>query len=72
MAVVVSTRNPATASALITQRTHDYRCSGCGYGITVRQLPDSCPGCGGGVWEQGAWRPFTLAAPSDRRERRGA
>jgi hypothetical protein len=27
-----------------------YRCMGCGYGITVRSLPDACPMCRGGSW----------------------
>ncbi len=36
----------------------EYRCSGCGYGVTMyRELP-SCPMCGAGAWEQLAWSPF--------------
>ena len=37
----------------------EYRCSGCGYGVTIyRELP-SCPMCGSGAWEQLTWSPFT-------------
>jgi rubrerythrin len=36
----------------------EYRCAGCGYGVTVyRELP-RCPMCGSGSWEQLAWSPF--------------
>jgi hypothetical protein len=36
----------------------EYRCAGCGYGVTIyRELP-SCPMCGAGAWEQLAWSPF--------------
>ncbi len=39
----------------------EYRCSECGYGVTVhRELP-LCPMCGGRAWEQAAWSPFTRA-----------
>jgi rubrerythrin len=37
----------------------EYRCAGCGYGVTIyRELP-SCPMCGSDAWEQLAWSPFT-------------
>jgi rubrerythrin len=36
----------------------EYRCAGCGYGVTIyRKLP-RCPMCGSGSWEQLTWRPF--------------
>ena len=36
----------------------EYRCVGCGYGVTIyRELP-RCPMCGSGSWEQLTWRPF--------------
>ena len=39
-----------------------YRCSECGYGVTVfRQLP-TCPMCAGILWEQALWSPFARAA----------
>jgi hypothetical protein len=39
----------------------EYRCSECGYGVTVyRELPP-CPMCGSVVWEQLAWSPMTRA-----------
>jgi hypothetical protein len=39
----------------------EFRCSECGYGITVcRDLP-SCPMCSCEVWETTSWRPFGRA-----------
>jgi rubredoxin len=35
-----------------------YRCSGCGYGVTVRASLPSCPMCGGTTWEQAASAQF--------------
>jgi rubrerythrin len=42
----------------------EYRCSGCGYGVTIyRELP-RCPMCGSGSWEHLDWSPFrNVAAP---------
>jgi rubrerythrin len=37
------------------QATGDYRCSQCGYGVSVRRTLPMCPMCGGGTWE--SWRP---------------
>jgi hypothetical protein len=34
----------------VPAQTVSYRCSGCGYGITVRSLPDACPMCRGDSW----------------------
>ena len=40
----------------------EFHCAECGYGVIVsRELP-RCPMCSGTVWEQSAWRPFTLRA----------
>lgn len=36
-----------------------YRCSGCGYGITVHTELPSCPMCAGTTWELHDWTPFT-------------
>jgi hypothetical protein len=42
----------------------EFRCSECGYGITVcRELP-RCPMCGCQVWEAASWRPFARALES--------
>jgi rubrerythrin len=42
--------------------TGQYRCAGCGYGITIHaDLPD-CPMCGGNSWEETAWSPISNAA----------
>jgi rubrerythrin len=40
----------------------EYRCSECGYGITVnRELP-RCPMCRSESWEQLDWSPFRAGA----------
>ena len=40
----------------------EFRCSECGYGVTVlRELPP-CPMCRRTAWEQSAWSPFLRAA----------
>jgi len=41
-----------------THAKGQYRCAGCGYGITIHdELPD-CPMCAGAVWELTPWTPF--------------
>ena len=35
-----------------------YRCSGCGYGVTVHDELPRCPMCSGTTWELSAWTPF--------------
>ena len=35
-----------------------YRCAGCGYGITVRTDLPRCPMCGSASWEAVPWAPF--------------
>ena len=37
----------------------EFRCEGCGYGVTVyRELPE-CPMCKGTSWERVPWRPYS-------------
>jgi hypothetical protein len=37
----------------------EFRCVGCGYGVTVyRKLPE-CPMCKGEAWQRVPWRPFS-------------
>jgi rubrerythrin len=44
----------------------EYRCSECGYGITVcRDLP-KCPMCSCEVWEAVSWGPFGRALASSQ------
>jgi hypothetical protein len=38
-----------------------YRCSGCGYGVTVHDELPTCPMCSGTSWEPSAWTPFANA-----------
>ena len=33
----------------------EFRCSHCGYGVSVRRELPRCPMCGGSTWEP--WRP---------------
>jgi rubrerythrin len=35
-----------------------YRCSGCGYGVTVHATLPQCPMCSGTAWEAAALSPF--------------
>lgn len=42
----------------------EFRCSGCGYGVSVASTLPSCPMCGGGSWEPGPW---TASARADAR-----
>lgn len=44
----------------------DYRCSGCGYGISVSQLPPVCPMCWGADWEDGLGRRATTGSHRTR------
>ena len=43
-----------------TAATGEFRCSGCGYGVTVQATLPLCPMCAGTTWEPAAWSPFTL------------
>jgi hypothetical protein len=36
-----------------------FRCSDCGYGVVVTSALPPCPMCGGVVWEESPWSPFT-------------
>ncbi|MEN3343322.1 MAG: hypothetical protein V7644_2726 [Actinomycetota bacterium] len=38
----------------------EFHCGECGYGVIVSRGLPRCPMCGGTVWEQSAWSPFTL------------
>jgi hypothetical protein len=34
------------------------RCTGCGYGASVRKTPTRCPMCSGSTWVSEGWRPW--------------
>jgi rubredoxin len=36
-----------------------FRCSDCGYGVVVTAALPPCPMCGGVVWEESPWSPFS-------------
>ena len=40
----------------------DYQCATCGYGVSMRDIPDSCPMCRSTVWEPTVWQPFSRLA----------
>jgi rubredoxin len=44
-----------------TRVVGEYRCSGCGYGVTVHQSLPACPMCSGTSWEQVDWSPLARA-----------
>jgi rubrerythrin len=35
-----------------------FRCAGCGYGVSALTPPERCPMCADTVWHHQAWRPF--------------
>jgi rubrerythrin len=35
----------------------EFRCSECGYGVSVYRALPICPMCGGVTWEHGPWSP---------------
>jgi len=37
----------------------EFRCEGCGYGVTVYRSLPVCPMCHGTAWERVPWRPYT-------------
>jgi rubredoxin len=37
----------------------EFRCGGCGYGVTVYRSLPVCPMCHGTEWERVPWRPYT-------------
>ena len=41
-----------------------YRCSACGYGVTVRAALPTCPMCAGSTWEQAAWGNVASVRPA--------
>lgn len=43
----------------------DYRCAACGYGVSVREVPEACPMCRSTVWEPTVWQPFSRLARAD-------
>jgi hypothetical protein len=47
-----------------TQAAGTYRCSACGYGVTVRAALPTCPMCAGSTWEQAAWGTVRSALPT--------
>ena len=50
------------------QAAGQYRCSGCGYGITLHGKLPICPMCSGESWEPTAWTP--LSSSNDLRSLR--
>jgi rubredoxin len=55
-----------------TKATGQYRCYGCGYGITIHTALPECPMCAGTTWEASPWTPFSGTAEFRRLVRRSA
>jgi rubrerythrin len=56
-----TTEDAALPLAAGVKAKGEYRCEGCGYGVTIyRELP-LCPMCGADSWLHIAWSPFTRA-----------
>lgn len=43
----------------------EFHCADCGYGVAIQRRLPVCPMCGGEVWEQSDWSPFSRAAARD-------
>ena len=57
MAAGIDVPQPGSAQSLVAgaKATGEFRCAGCGYGISIsRELP-RCPMCGTESWEQLQW-----------------
>jgi len=39
----------------------EFRCSECGYGVSISRSLPICPMCGGVTWEHGPWSPLARA-----------
>ncbi len=42
----------------------EFRCLGCGYGVTVYRSLPACPMCQGSDWERVPWRPYSRSFTS--------
>jgi rubrerythrin len=49
-----------------SRATGQYRCSECGYGITIHATLPVCPMCTGTTWEETTWSPLSNS-PAFRR-----
>jgi rubredoxin len=60
---VVSERATSWTSGM--RAKGEFRCSECGYGVTVHRHLPVCPMCQGTSWSRVPWRPYTrsLARP---------
>jgi rubrerythrin len=65
MVVQAAAREEAASPLVAGVRVKgEYRCAGCGYGVTVYTRLPRCPMCGAGSWEQLDWAPFRRATTS--------
>lgn len=63
MATWVDTRDDVASPLVAGARAKgEYRCSGCGYGVTIHRALPRCPMCGCEEWEQLDWSPFGRAS----------
>ena len=66
MPVTPVAETPASAFSPSLAAMREFRCAGCGYGISVARLPETCPMCRSTLWEPSAWKPFSAATSSSR------
>jgi rubrerythrin len=63
MNVWVESREESAASLVAGVRAKgEYRCAGCGYGVTIYTELPRCPMCATDAWEQLDWSPFGRAS----------
>ncbi len=48
-----------------TRAKGQFECTACGHQIVTHSALPHCSGCGEGLWERSAWRPFAARRPSD-------
>jgi rubrerythrin len=70
MAAWVETRDEAAAHLVKGASARgEYRCSACGYGVTIYERLPRCPMCGTESWEELDWSPGgRTAAPTPANE----
>jgi hypothetical protein len=59
IAIVDSTSTESGFAAGAAARG-EFRCGGCGYGISVRRILPTCPMCRGTEWHPSPGRPLVL------------
>jgi hypothetical protein len=56
---IAAGREASPAAGRLHSPLEQFQCAACGYGASVRIVPERCPMCSGSVWDHQPWRPFT-------------